>query len=83
MILVGDFRQPQTNSRELMSWNMDFAARGGTAKGNAVSETSAGSIIVCSEVFLPLPLNHMDLAAVEGRTGDGQCSLSNVAIHIS
>lgn len=40
-------------------------------------------VIVCCEVFLCLPLNHVDTAAVEDRIGDGQLALSCVAIHIS
>ena len=44
---------------------------------------SDGFVIVCCEVFLRLPLNHVDMAAVEDRIGDGQLTLSYVAIHIS
>lgn len=44
---------------------------------------SDGFVIVCCEVFLHRPLNHVDMAAVEDRIGDGQLALSYVAIRIS
>lgn len=40
-------------------------------------------LIVGSEVFLHLPLNCVDMAAVGNTSGDGQLTLSYVAIHIS
>lgn len=40
-------------------------------------------VVVCCQVFLRLPPNHVDVAAVEDRIGDGQLTLSYVAIHIS
>lgn len=40
-------------------------------------------LIVDSEIFLHLPLTCVDMAAVGDTTGDGQLTLSYVAIHIS
>lgn len=68
-VLAYGFWYPWRNSkRKCHIWNLLIAYR---------------LVIVCCEVFLRLPLNHVAMAAVEDRIGDGQLALSCVAIHIS
>lgn len=46
-------------------------------------EHSDPFLTVSSEIFFHLPLNCVDMAAVGDTTGDGQLTLSYVAIRIS